>query len=415
MTSRATPLEKLLQQWTAGPLPVGIAALAEAARARHRGVAAVLFYGSCLRSGRADEGLADLYLLVDNYSDAFNSKFQAVMNWLLPPNVFYLEIPWQGKTLRAKYAVLTLKDFAHGTCHWFHSYLWARFAQPCGLIAPRTADDLAAWYADTPEATLIAGATDVGLWVTKALRDLAPVAFLNQCADLRTIEDTPGGLRLGAMVTFSDLLPVIAERHPSFAELLRRFACVQVRNAATIGGNIANGSPIGDSPPALIALGAQLHLRKGEARRTIPLEAFFLDYGKQDRAPGEFVDAVTIPSQPDRLRCYKLSKRFDQDISAVCGCLSVSVETGTVTKARLAYGGMAGIPKRATNAEAALIGQPWEEATVRAAMAAYPSDFTPLSDMRASAAYRLETAANMLLRYFHEDHSTLTNVLEVSA
>ncbi|PIV75326.1 MAG: xanthine dehydrogenase small subunit [Rhodobacteraceae bacterium CG17_big_fil_post_rev_8_21_14_2_50_65_11] len=282
-------------------------------------------------------------------------------------------------------------------------------------IAPRTADDLAAWYADTPEATLIAGATDVGLWVTKALRDLAPVAFLNQCADLRTIEDTPGGLRLGAMVTFSDLLPVIAERHPSFAELLRRFACVQVRNAATIGGNIANGSPIGDSPPALIALGAQLHLRKGEARRTIPLEAFFLDYGKQDRAPGEFVDAVTIPSQPDRLRCYKLSKRFDQDISAVCGCLSVSVETGTVTKARLAYGGMAGIPKRATNAEAALIGQPWEEATVRAAMAAYPSDFTPLSDMRASAAYRLETAANMLLRYFHEDHSTLTNVLEVSA
>jgi len=140
MTSRATPLEKLLQQWTAGPLPVGIAALAEAARARHRGVAAVLFYGSCLRSGRADEGLADLYLLVDNYSDAFNSKFQAVMNWLLPPNVFYLEIPWQGKTLRAKYAVLTLKDFAHGTCHWFHSYLWARFAQPCGLIAPRTAE-----------------------------------------------------------------------------------------------------------------------------------------------------------------------------------------------------------------------------------------------------------------------------------
>lgn len=140
MTNSATPLEHLLQTWTAKPLPVGIAELAEAASKNHRGVAAVLFYGSCLRSGRADEGLADLYLLVDNYSDAFNSKFQAAMNWLLPPNVFYLEIPWQGKTLRAKYAVLSLDDFHQGTCHWFHSYLWARFAQPCGLIAPRNAD-----------------------------------------------------------------------------------------------------------------------------------------------------------------------------------------------------------------------------------------------------------------------------------
>lgn len=282
-------------------------------------------------------------------------------------------------------------------------------------IAPQTADTLAAWYADNPDATLIAGATDVGLWVTKALRDLAPMAFLNQCADLQGIEDTPGGLRLGAMVTFTDLLPVMAERHPSFAELLRRFASVQVRNAATIGGNIANGSPIGDSPPALIALDAQLHLRKGDARRTIPLEAFFLDYGKQDRAPGEFVEAITIPDQPDRLRCYKLSKRFDQDISAICGCLSVTVEGGTVTAARLAYGGMAGIPKRATHVEAALVGQPWTEASVRAAMAAYSQDFTPLSDMRASAAYRLESAANMLLRYFHEDHGIAANVLEVSA
>ncbi|RFU14681.1 xanthine dehydrogenase small subunit [Rhodobacteraceae bacterium W635] len=281
-------------------------------------------------------------------------------------------------------------------------------------IAPQTADTLAAWYADNPDATLIAGATDVGLWVTKALRDLAPMAFLNQCADLQGIEDTPGGLRLGAMVTFTDLLPVMAERHPSFAELLRRFASVQVRNAATIGGNIANGSPIGDSPPALIALDAQLHLRKGDARRTIPLEAFFLDYGKQDRAPGEFVEAITIPDQPDRLRCYKLSKRFDQDISAICGCLSVTVEGGTVTAARLAYGGMAGIPKRATHVEAALVGQPWTEASVRAAMAAYSQDFTPLSDMRASAAYRLETAANMLLRYFHEDQGVAANVLEVN-
>jgi xanthine dehydrogenase small subunit len=282
-------------------------------------------------------------------------------------------------------------------------------------FAPTSSDELADWYAANPEATLIAGATDVGLWVTKMLRDLSPVAFLGGCADLKTISQDTTGLHVGAMVSLTDLHAAIAPRYPSFAEMLRRFASTQVRNAATIGGNIANGSPIGDSPPALIALGAELHLRKGDSRRTIPLESFFIDYGKQDRDAGEFVEGITIPAQPDRLRCYKLSKRFDQDISAVCGCLSITVENGTVTDAKLAYGGMAGIPKRATNAEAALVGQPWTEATVRAAMAAYGQDFTPLTDMRASAAYRQETAANMLLRYFHEDQGTLSNVLEVSA
>jgi xanthine dehydrogenase small subunit len=282
-------------------------------------------------------------------------------------------------------------------------------------VAPTSSDELADWYAANPDATLIAGATDVGLWVTKMLRDLAPVAFLGGCADLKAITADDTGLHLGAMVTLSEMQAPVAARHPSFGELIRRFASVQVRNAATIGGNIANGSPIGDAPPALIALGAQLHLRRGDARRTIPLEGFFLDYGKQDRAAGEFVEGLSIPDQPDRLRCYKLSKRFDQDISAVCGCLSVTVDGGTVTGARLAYGGMAGIPKRAAHAEAALVGQPWTEETVRAAMAAYAQDFTPLTDMRASADYRLETAANMLLRYFHEDHGTLANVLEVSA
>jgi xanthine dehydrogenase small subunit len=282
-------------------------------------------------------------------------------------------------------------------------------------FAPTSADDLASWYAETPDATLIAGATDVGLWVTKALRDLAPVAFLGGCDDLKTITTDAAGLHVGAMVTLAELHAAIAPRHPSLAEMLRRFASTQVRNAATIGGNIANGSPIGDAPPALIALGAHLHLRKGDARRTIPLESFFLDYGRQDRAPGEFVEGITLPDQPDRLRCYKLSKRFDQDISAVCGCLSVTVEGETVTDAKLAYGGMAGIPKRATHAEAALVGQPWTEDSVRVAMTAYAQDFTPLTDMRASAEYRLETAANMLLRYFHEDQGIATNVLEVSA
>ena len=279
---------------------------------------------------------------------------------------------------------------------------------------PDTADALAEWYLAHPEATLIAGATDVGLWVTKALRDLAPVAFIAGIEDLRRIEDTPEGLRIGACVTLAELHRAIAPLHPDFAEMIRRYGSEQVRAAATLGGNIANGSPIGDSPPPLIALGATLHLRRGDTRRTLPLEAFFLDYGRQDRAPGEFVEAVTIPHQPDRLRVYKLSKRFDQDISAVCGAFNITVSDGKVQSARIAFGGMAGIPKRATHVEAALTGQSWTLATVEAALPAFAQDFTPLTDMRASAAYRLQAAQGMLRRAFHEDHGTPTRVLEVT-
>lgn len=285
----------------------------------------------------------------------------------------------------------------------------AREAPAC----PTSADELAAWYLAHPEATLIAGATDVGLWVTKGLRDLSPVAFLNQCADLRGIVADDETIRIGAMTTIGELGAFIADRHPAFAELIRRYGSVQVRNAATIGGNIANGSPIGDSPPALIALGASLHLRHGDTRRTIALEDFFLAYGKQDRAPGEFVEAVSIPVQPDGLACYKLSKRFDQDISAVCGAFNLTIADGVVRAARIAFGGMAGTPKRASAVEAALLGQPWEEATIRAAQGAFAQDFTPLSDMRASAGYRLRAAEAMLMRYFHESRGQPMNLLEV--
>jgi xanthine dehydrogenase small subunit len=281
-------------------------------------------------------------------------------------------------------------------------------------VQPRTGDALATWYAANPDATLIAGATDVGLWVTKQFRDLGKVAFLNQCDDLSGVTETATEIRIGAMTTLTDLETAIAPHHPSFAAMIRRYASVQIRNAATIGGNIANGSPIGDGPPALIALGATLHLRHGDTRRSLALEDFFIDYGKQDRAPGEFVEAIMIPKQPDTLRCYKLSKRFDQDISAVCGCLSITREGDTITAARLAYGGMAGTPKRASAAEAALINQPFTEATMQTAMAAMAQDFQPLSDMRASAAYRLQTAQNMLLRYLHETEGRATNVLEVT-
>jgi xanthine dehydrogenase small subunit len=279
--------------------------------------------------------------------------------------------------------------------------------------SPTSSDALAEWYAAHPDAVLIAGATDVGLWVTKGLRDLAPVAFLNRCADLRRIVSETETIRIGATATMTEVGAVFADRHPSLAELIRRYGSVQVRNAATIGGNIANGSPIGDSPPALIALGARLHLRKGDTRREMPLEDFFLDYGKQDRARGEFVEAVSVPVQPDRLACYKLSKRFDQDISAVCGCFNVTVEDGVVTAARIAFGGMAGVPKRAAAVEAALVGQPWSLETVTAAQARFAEDFTPLSDMRASAGYRLRAAEGMLMRYFRESRGEAVSVLEV--
>lgn len=280
--------------------------------------------------------------------------------------------------------------------------------------APTSADELARLLEVYPEATLIAGATDVGLWVTKALRALEQVVFLGQCDDLKGVEDTGEHLWIGAMTDMNVVWQAMAGRHPSYAEMIRRYGSVQVRNAATIGGNIANGSPIGDNPPALIALGARLHLRKGAERRVIPMEDFFLDYGKQDRQAGEFVEGVSIPVQPDRLRCYKLSKRFDQDISAVCGCFNITLDEGQVVSARIAFGGMAGVPKRAAAVEAALVGQAWNAATVAQSQAAFEADFTPMDDMRASARYRLEAAKAMLARCFAESQGQVASVLEVT-
>lgn len=281
--------------------------------------------------------------------------------------------------------------------------------------APETLDELAAWYAANPDATVIAGATDVGLWVTKQLRDLPKVVFLNHCRDLQEITMSDDSITIGAGMTMVDVHQAMKAYHPSYAEMIRRYGSEQVRSAATIGGNIANGSPIGDNPPALIALGATLHLRHAEATRDLAIEDFFIAYGKQDRRPGELVTGVTIPKAAHALRCYKISKRFDQDISALCGCFNVTVEGGTVAAARIAFGGMAGTPHRAKAVEAALIGQPWTQETITAAAARFGEDYTPMTDMRASAAYRLETAQNLLHRYFADLSGQATSVLEVRA
>lgn len=270
---------------------------------------------------------------------------------------------------------------------------------------PASAEAVAKRFAKHPEATIVAGATDVGLWVTKQFRHVTPMIFLHRAKDLQTIEVEGKGLRIGAGVTLEALLPVMAELHPSFAELIRRYGSVQVRQAATIGGNVANGSPIGDGSPALIALGAQVRLRKGKKTRDLPLEDFFIDYGKQDREPGEFVESLYVPAQADTLRCYKISKRFDQDISAVCGCINILREDGQITGARIAFGGMAATPKRASAVEAALVGQPFTGETIAAAAAHMAEDFAPLSDMRASADYRLRVAQNLLIRYFVDEEN----------
>ncbi|MDE0921537.1 xanthine dehydrogenase small subunit [Aurantimonas coralicida] len=276
-------------------------------------------------------------------------------------------------------------------------------------FAPTNVDDLADLYAEHPDAVLVAGATDVGLWVTKQHRELPVLIDVSHVRDLRVIEEAGGRVYFGAAVTHREARDILADIHPDLGEMLRRFAGNQIRNAGTVGGNIANGSPIGDLPPCLIALGAVLHLRKGDDFRQVPLEDFFLDYGRQDRAKGEFVIAVEVPRLEDgqRFFAHKISKRLDSDISAVMAAFRLTVEgegPGTrVTDARLAFGGMAGVPKRAARAEAALVGRPFGPDTIEIAVAALAEDFTPLTDMRASAGYRLKTAQNLLRRFLLQE------------
>ncbi len=273
---------------------------------------------------------------------------------------------------------------------------------------PANLDEFAEICADHPDATILAGATDVGLWVTKQHRELRSIISVARIAELRKITRNSDKLTIGASVSCTDAELAITEMYPDFSELLRRFGSVQVRNAATVGGNIANGSPIGDAPPALIALNAQLKLRKGKEFRTQSLEKFFVDYGVQDLSPGEFLEAIEIPiiRNPEQLRCYKVSKRFDQDISAVCGCFNIQLEGEKVSEARLCFGGMAPTPKRAREAEKALQGVTWNEAAIADAARALETDFTPLSDVRGSADYRMAVAQNLIWRYYFESRQT---------
>ncbi|MFO1049371.1 MAG: xanthine dehydrogenase small subunit [Geminicoccaceae bacterium] len=275
------------------------------------------------------------------------------------------------------------------------------------FIAPATLDALAELLLAEPTATIVAGSTDVGLWVTKQMRQLDPVVYVGRVDALQAVEETADAVVIGAGVSHSDAMRALAPHYPDLGEMWRRFASVQIRNAGTLGGNIANGSPIGDGNPSLIAAGASLQLRCGSERRSLPLEDFFIAYGKQDRRPGDFVESITVPKPTPgtRFRAYKISKRFDQDISAVMAAFRLRLEAERVAEICLAYGGMAATPKRAANAEAAILGRPWTESTVEAAVRALGDDFQPISDMRASAGYRLSVARNLLRRLHVETTS----------
>ncbi len=277
-------------------------------------------------------------------------------------------------------------------------------AGPERFFVPQTPAQLANILAEHTGATIVAGATDVGLWVNKDHRAISPTIFIGNMNALQSVEVSDTHVTIGAGVSYSGFVPVLAEHFPHMDELWWRIGGEQVRNMGTLGGNIANGSPIGDTPPGFIALGASVNLRSKAGTRTLPLEEFFITYGKQDRRADEFVESLGIPkvAEGSLNAVYKISKRRDEDISAVCGAFSLQVSSGTVSSARIAFGGMAGTPARAKNVEKALLGQAWNEATIEAAKLEFSKDFQPLSDWRATADYRLKAAENLLTRFYLE-------------
>jgi xanthine dehydrogenase small subunit len=273
------------------------------------------------------------------------------------------------------------------------------------FFAPRTLGEFAKLRAERPQARVLAGSTDVGLWVTKQFRELGDLIYTGNVAELREMTTDAEVLTIGAAVPLEEAYAALTVDYPELAELWARFASLPIRNAGTLGGNVANGSPIGDSMPVLLALDTQLVLRRAAEERTLPLAAFYTGYQKTALAPGEFVAAIRVPRPTPtlRFRTYKISKRYDQDISAVCAAFALDIgEDGVIAQARVAFGGMAATPLRGARTEAALTGAPWDEATARRAMDALAADYQPLTDLRASAAYRLKVARNLLWRCWLE-------------
>ncbi|MES2049675.1 MAG: xanthine dehydrogenase small subunit [Pseudomonadota bacterium] len=273
------------------------------------------------------------------------------------------------------------------------------------FYAPRTLQELVQIRAAKPQACILSGSTDIGLWVTKQMRDLGDIIYVREVKELNNIVETEGQIEIGAGVNLNDAYAAVCRHYPDeLTEMWQRFASQPIRNTGTLGGSVANGSPIGDSAPWMIALGAEIILRGTNGQRVLLLENFYLDYMKKDMQPGEFVEAVRIPLPRAKVsfRTYKLAKRYDQDISAVCAAYAITLDGDFISDAHIAYGGMAATSKRAPKAEAALNGQLWNEATLKNAMAMLAQDYAPLSDMRASSEYRMKTAQNLLRRFWLE-------------
>ena len=277
------------------------------------------------------------------------------------------------------------------------------------FAAPASEDGLADLCARHPEAVITGGATDVGLWITKELRDLPRIIHTGRVRSLRAVSEERDRVELGAATTYAEAESALAAIDPDVGEVLQRLGSKQVRALGTVGGNIANGSPIGDMPPVLIALGASIELRLGERRRTLPLAEFFLDYGLQDRAPGEVLTRIRVPrlGPDEHFRSYKISKRYDQDISSVLGAFWFHTVGGRIVAARMAWGGLAATPRRSPRTEEVVIGlslddqgpSPDAEEALRAALA---RDFTPIDDHRASARYRQRVAGALVLKALRE-------------
>ncbi len=307
---------------------------------------------------------------------------------------------WSREDARSARRLDTLERMAHERA------AGASLRYP-GYHAPRTLEELSTALVTHPDAVVLAGGTDVGLWVTKQLRELPPLIFVGDVPELSAIEERPKELWIGAAVTLTDAWPALLRRFPELGEQAARFASPPIRNSATLCGNLANGSPIGDSIPALIALDARIELRNGAAVRRLALEDFYLGYQKKAFEKSEFMTGVAVPAagKGRLLGSFKVSKRIDQDISCVCATFCVSLDGKRVRSARLAYGGMAAIPCRARHAERTLIEHGWTSAGIEACSAALAADFKPLSDLRASSRYRLQVAGNLLRRFFlqHQD------------
>ncbi len=277
------------------------------------------------------------------------------------------------------------------------------------FLAPTTAAEVAACLAAHPDAVLLAGSTEFGLAVNKRHERPAFIIYLGGVAELRRVDETAADWRIGAAVPLDRVLALVAPDLPDFAEVLRRFGSPPIRATATLGGNIANGSPIGDSMPCLIALGATLVLRRrgergSDEQRRVPLEAFYTGLHANVLQPGEFIEAIELPrpgaaSPPRHFRAHKISKRFEQDISATCAALSWTLQDGVLRDVRLAYNGLSPYPARAPKIEAVLEGKAPADVTAEELDAAIAGSFTHRDGLRATWAYRSLIARNLVLNF----------------